>query len=162
MTTIIADAKSKIMISDTSANGGYGTFASKKVFKDDNVAVGIAGDAIIGKRLAEFILSSDYLDEEDLLNLKESAAFDEDKGNDSEALILTSDGRIFFMENEYFEKIEVFDDYFAIGSGAKFARGAMHAASLYNDDPVAVIKTALQVAAKLDPFTGSEFKIFHF
>lgn len=68
-------------------------------------------------------------------------------------LILTKDKKIFMFDSGL-RWIEVKDQYFAIGSGASFAKGAMASGKTPLE--------AVRIAMKHDPYTGYGTKVFKF
>lgn len=73
-------------------------------------------------------------------------------GGKAEFVILTVDKQIFTFHNNPHNWININQDYYAAGSGAPFAMGALHMG--------ATPKEAVLAAAKLDPNTGMGVKQF--
>ena len=71
--------------------------------------------------------------------------------SDFGALVLTRDGTIYEYGNKLM-KMEIFEDFYAIGSGSDIAIGAMSVGA----DP----KQAVKIAAKFDVYTGEPVKTF--
>lgn len=70
-----------------------------------------------------------------------------DGGADFTALILSVDG--VFEADAYCRPDKILEDFYAIGSGAKAAMGAMYAG--------ATALGAVEIAAKIDPYTAGPF-----
>lgn len=70
-----------------------------------------------------------------------------DGAADFTALILTEDG--LFEADAYCRPDKILEDFYAIGSGAKAAMGAMYAG--------ASALEAVEIAAKIDPYTAGPF-----
>lgn len=71
----------------------------------------------------------------------------------AECLVLTEDKKLFTFVNPA-KWLQIKEDYYAVGSGAQFAMGAMVAGK----EPLDAVK----IAGKKDPMTGMGFKSYNF
>jgi hypothetical protein len=71
------------------------------------------------------------------------------KLDDINAMVIDTDGTIYSYEGVRWEKVE--GDYFAVGSGARFAFPAL--------DADATAERAVQIGVKRDPFSGGKISV---
>ena len=70
-------------------------------------------------------------------------------GNEATAIWVRPDGSVAMIDGDYIE--EFIGPFFAVGSGASAALGAMYAG--------ATAEEAVRIAAKVDPYTGSDIRV---
>lgn len=132
MTTIATDGKT--MAADTQQHGQYiDQFVLQKIQLIDKSLVGVAGNTLCAQLFFQWLWNKKSEDEPIL-------------GKTFEALII---GRVVLYMNKRLIPIEVGAPA-AIGSGARYAMGAMLAG--------ATPEEAVRIAMQLDPFTGGEVK----
>ena len=139
MTTVIVDLKRKQLGADTQCTMmGTITRTRKIVTLDDGTLVGCAGDV---NAITQFIES-----------LRTGIAFEMEEDESYVALVCKPDNRVFtYMDGKGPIEINASTKFFAIGSGAHYAMGAMQSGK--------TIDKALQYAAELDPYTSGPFDI---
>ncbi len=129
MTIVICDKTA--MAADSQATSPYGMTACSKVFRlRTGEIVGLSGTLVDGLLFIEW--------------LKEGAEGKAPPMKNVEALMIKG-GRIWNYDSSSFA-MKVTDKVAAIGSGAQFALGAYYAG--------AGLKQAVQIACKLDPYSG--------
>ena len=134
MTTIVCNRTG--MAADKRISGGP-IFASTKIFKVNGSLIGVAGNMEQALRFVEWRKTPE-----------QKPQFNEQVG--FEALELRPDGLLVWWGSEMVG-IAIEDDYYAIGSGAALALGAMAMG--------ATPKQAIQVAARWDVATGNEIQV---
>ena len=129
------------------------TMSSQKLFKierDDEIEiVATAGHGITGMLFIDWYSGDE--DEgreacEPKLQLNDTNLIDWD--DNFHILVLNSEG--LFEVDRYFKLLEITEPFFAIGSGAAVAMGAMHMG--------ATAKEAVEVAKKVDLYTGGKVR----
>ena len=135
MTTIVADARTRIMVSDSRWSDGAQAGAARKVYRIRGDLVGFAGGLGQLRELRAWF---------------QGGRVGKPPAGDATALILRG-GKIFHWSNTDGE-CEERSPYFAIGTGADAARGALMAGA----DAV----TAVRVAKEIDPGTGGRIRIY--
>jgi hypothetical protein len=125
VTTIAVSRPLLMMVSDTSISQGSARLPDcPKMWRNKDCIVGIAGCVLSGEKFAEWMCTKK--------GTRPKGAYD--------AIVLYRDGRIsWFMEGHKEQFIKA--DYFAIGSGASYAKGAletMEAMGLVLDPRIAV------------------------
>lgn len=133
MTTIVCNRLG--MAADKRISGGP-IFASTKIFRVNGSLIGVAGNMEQALRFVEWRKTPE-----------QKPQFAEQVG--FEALELRPDGVLVWWGCEMVG-VAIEDDYYAIGSGAALALGAMAMG--------ATPKQAIQVASKWDVATGSEIQ----
>lgn len=136
MTTVAADRES--MAADTQASDATKS-AVRKLFGHQGWILGFAGAASSGARLVGFLKAS----RKDPLERLEEYRAKYGERDDVELLLLSPEGRLWTYDGNYYELTAPFA---AIGSGAMAAEALLH-----EGYPP---KYAVEVAAKLDPYTG--------
>jgi ATP-dependent protease HslVU (ClpYQ) peptidase subunit len=136
MTTIVATRLA--MAADRRVSGGGIRYKTKKIRRYGDAIVGVAGD---GASVARFFLWFAERGEKGPPKMGKDAEL--------EALILTPAG--LFVCGSECALDEVEDEFFAIGSGAGPALGAMHMG--------ASVKVAIEIAGRVDPATGDGIDI---
>lgn len=106
---------------------------TEKLFRKGKAIIGLAGESEPGLIFLDWYGSG-----------KEPPRILLDGNADFTALVLTRKG--LFEYGKYCREERVHEDFHAAGSGAKVALGAMHMG--------ADAKRAVQIAMKVDPFTG--------
>jgi ATP-dependent protease HslVU (ClpYQ) peptidase subunit len=134
MTTIVANRN--CMAADNRVTG-MPMFSTEKLFRINGSILGIAGSTQQCLRFIEWRRTPEAKP-----TFTETADF--------EVLELTSDGRLLWWGPEMVA-IPIADDYYAIGSGAAFALGAM--------DMGASPERAIKSSAKWDSSTGSTIQV---
>jgi ATP-dependent protease HslVU (ClpYQ) peptidase subunit len=127
MTTIVA-MKDRIA-ADRALTTGNGQVSCTKVFRIGKQLVGLAGSAIGGEKFLKF--------------LRDGKEFEPEKKESFDAIVVDR-GDIFLYETTLIP-IRIEADFYAIGSGAQYAMGALSAG--------ADIKEAILIAAHHDPDT---------
>jgi len=112
--------------------------ASELIYPDGEFILGLAGQADVCIELADFFKYPETY-----------ARAPRIRQGDIIGLILTEKKQLFMFTHPS-KWLAVKDPFYAIGSGALTALGALHAGS----DPL----TAVKAASKVDPFTGMGFK----
>jgi ATP-dependent protease HslVU (ClpYQ) peptidase subunit len=135
--TTIAATRSA-MAADRRVSGSGTRYKTKKIRRYGDAIVGVAGDAA---SVARFFAWFAERGEKGPPKLGKDAEL--------EALILTPAG--LFVCGSECALDEVEDEFFAIGSGAGPALGAMHMG--------ASVKVAIEIAARVDPATGDGIDI---
>jgi ATP-dependent protease HslVU (ClpYQ) peptidase subunit len=136
MTTIVATRHS--MAADRRVSGSGVRYKTKKIRRYGDAIVGVAGD---GASVARFFAWFQERGEKGPPKMSKDAEL--------EALILTPAG--LFVTGSECVLDEVEDEFFAIGSGAGPALGAMHMG--------ASVKVAIEIAGRVDPATGDGIDI---
>lgn len=131
MTTIVCNREG--MAADKRISGAA-IFKSQKIFRVNGSLIGFAGNVEQALRFIEWRRSPE-----------QRPQFSD--GPSFEALELTPDGALIWWGAEMVG-VEVQDEYYAIGSGAQIALGAMAMG--------ATLKEAIQIAARWDTATGKE------
>jgi len=137
MTTIVADKTKLVADSRVSqeVSSGDTIFSAPKLFRKGNVVIGCAGH---NDNIEAFI--------EWYGTRRKKPKF---KIDEFEALVLTPHGLYFYDEDCSRDK--VLDDWFAIGSGALAALGALHMG--------ATLEQAVQIACKVDKHSGEPIQV---
>lgn len=78
--------------------------------------------------------------------LANKPALDAGADTSTEFLLATPDGRAYWLTSPYLRKVEILEDFFAIGSGKFIALGAMEMG--------ATVEQAVRAACKFDESTG--------
>lgn len=127
--------------------GGARKFRCEKLYrkqvkgprgKSEWIVIGLAGESAPGLVFLDWYGT----DKEKPTDLIEGSA-------DFTALILTKRG--LFEADAYCRPEKILNRFYAVGSGAKAAMGAMYAG--------ATAKRAVQIAAKIDPYTAGPFAV---
>lgn len=134
MTTIACNKD--VMAADSQATASNRSSKVIKIFRVNGDIIGYSGTAEDGLIFAEWYK-----------NKTSPPELDSDFG----ALVLTGDGTIYEYGSKLM-KMEVLEDFYAIGSGSDIAMGAMSAGA----DP----KQAVKIAARFDVYTGEPVKTF--
>lgn len=128
MTTILADARRGVMVSDSGMTDGDRQWKQKKVFHVGPALIGFAGSE------PEFGAFIDWYRS----GMEEEASF---PFGDSSALVMTP-GRLFFFDTHY-TRLRRLDTHFeAIGTGAKGAICAYEALGF--KDPARAVRIAVR------------------
>lgn len=132
-----------------------------KIFKSGPVAIGFCGSWRAGK-VFQYDLVIPKIDTDDIdrymnttfINALQECAernrlvIDESKPeNDLADLIVAINGRIFEVQS-HVQSLEHIDDFFAVGSGAKFALGSLYTTQDFDLTPKERLKLALDAASK--------------
>jgi ATP-dependent protease HslVU (ClpYQ) peptidase subunit len=131
MTTIVATRLA--MAADRRVSGGGIRYKTKKIRRFGDVLVGAAGDT------RSVVLFFQWFEQREQNSPPKLA-----KDAEMEALILTPSG-LFTCEGDC-AIVQVEDEFYAVGSGAGPALGAMHMG--------ASLKVAIDIASRVDPATG--------
>ena len=135
MTTIACTKKS--MSADSQATSGASASSTTKIFKGKDYIVGYAGTESAGRKFVSWLKDRET---------------DKPSLSDFEALVLHYDGRMEYWDDNMFP-IEIRDPYYAIGSGADFASGALfHGHST---------EEAVKAASKHDVYTGGRTRTYY-
>lgn len=141
MTTIICNKTEMI------ADRQYVCFGtiheSTKIYKNTLGLLGLAGNTVHFSKIVKWF--NDGMDFENLPDVCGGKA-------DWTALYLSSAGDIYTFDSANFFLDKMEDTFFAIGSGADYATGAL--------DFGANITEAFAIAARRDPATGGRFDLF--
>lgn len=142
MTTIVVDFKNGLIGADTQETVlGVKAKCHKLVRLEDGSIVGCAGDSG----------SIDLFVE----HLKSDSQFKMPKNQYLEVLFVNPDGKVFITVNgSPPSELSEENEFFAIGSGAQYAMGAMKAG--------ADIHKALEIAATFDVYTSGPFEVENF
>jgi ATP-dependent protease HslVU (ClpYQ) peptidase subunit len=128
MTTIIADSKRKIMVSDSKCTYGDTHFRMQKIYQmPDGTLIGFSGSVSEATKFVNWWI--------DGANIANKPNFGEES---FDALVLDDSGINLWDSNLI--KIRIIQDFFAVGSGAQFALGALRAGA----DPVRAVEIAAQ------------------
>lgn len=138
MTTIVATREA--FYSDTRATRGNGFFNTRKIFSKDGFLVAASGSSAAGLKFMEWLFGGQQA--------SEMPEFEEDEW--FTALVLDPDGIIAIWEKSL-APILMLDDYYAIGSGSDYARGAMEAGASPQE--------AIEIAMRLDPGSGGQVDV---
>jgi ATP-dependent protease HslVU (ClpYQ) peptidase subunit len=134
LTTIVASMKHKLMAADSKCGGEPGIpFRTQKIFRVEEKLIGFAGAAMHAIKFIEWLRHGTPMS---LVYDKDECTFD--------ALVMDG-GFLLYYDNELVPLI-VNEPYYAIGSGAAYAIGAM--------DAGASPKRAVELAAKRDDNSG--------
>lgn len=143
MTTILADSRCRVMVSDSLMINGSVRARTPKIERIKNCLVATAGTVGVAQAWLDAYISGDF------------SGF-VGNGNDFEAIVMTADGEIFHYEGANGSLIT--DQVFAIGSGAPHALSAMCAMERIGYEPSAVL--AVEVAIEIDPGSGGPIQVF--
>lgn len=130
MTTIVCDRSG--MAADKRVTG-VTMFKTTKIYRINGALIGICGHIEQALKFIEWRRNPDS-----------KPTFEEDTWD---AIELTADGRMLYWSKELMP-IPIEDEYYAIGSGSKFALGAMAMG--------ATPSQAIKIAAIYDPSTGPD------
>lgn len=133
MTTIVCDRK--VMAADSLMIDNGMRSRGTKLFRVGNEIIGLAGNYYAAMAFLRWYIAG----------CEESKEPQLENGNVFEAIVLSPDGTM-TQWTEAFEPCELEDDFWAIGSGAAAALGAMHAG--------ATPKEAVEIACKVDAGSG--------
>lgn len=136
MTTIAADARLGIMVSDSKCSWGNQWFPSKKVYRVNDFLIGLAGEAA---KIDDFV---DYL--------RAGSPGKPPKG-DFSGLLLRASGLYAVSSDGSLTAID--RGFHAIGSGDAAALGAMLAG--------APPQRAVEIALDVDTYSGGAIQTFH-
>lgn len=81
---------------------------------------------------------------------KPAIADRQDDPKDSDFIYVEKDGTAYWLTCPFLRKIKITNKFYAVGSGAGYALGALEAG--------ATVEESLAIAAKYDPDTGSKYK----
>lgn len=139
MTTIIADAKRKVIVSDSriTTQSGLTQYAAEKVYRVGKSIYGEAGDNENGLKFRRWVLDGQPK--------KGRPAF----GNttDDEFCVLEIDREGMWMWDQTMVRQKLLEDVFAVGSGAKIALYAIKVLGKSAEE-------AIEEAAKIDMHTA--------
>ena len=114
MTTILASMKHRVMVADSRISGGGGHFRTQKIHQIDGKLVGCCGTSTHARKFIEWMTHGTAF----------NLAYDKEE-HTFEALVMDG-GFLFYFDNELVP-LTVDEPYYAIGSGAAYAIGAMDA-----------------------------------
>lgn len=141
MTTVIWDGKQ--MIADTLMVWGGTMQKVEKLFRHQDILMGIAGSYVEGSAFVLWVKSGMSLDAWPPCITKDNCT----------CLMVHKDGRVLRFEGSPYPT-PVLEPYTAIGSGTDFVLGAMaHGATAIE---------AMEIAKKLDVSTGGELTVLQF
>jgi 20S proteasome alpha/beta subunit len=137
MTTIVADFRTKIMVSDTRCTYGSNHFRVKKIYvMPDGTLVGFSGSVSEGYKFVEWF--------EKGCNKKILPSFGEEPDDFFDAISMNNDGMLLWNNSLIPTKIN--QEYFSIGTGSSYALGALMAG--------ASAERAVAIASELDCASG--------
>ena len=137
MTTIVADARTGTLVSDSKVTAGSVWFPAKKITRFKGELIGLAGEANLEEAWLNWYTGG----------RKGKAPNDEDLC----ILILRKHGLVYFDVGS--TEIIVARDFHAIGSGASAALGAMLAGKTAEE--------AVAIAILVDPQSGGDIQVFN-
>ena len=150
MTTIAYDARLGVVAAD-SQETGYGgeKFNCQKLFRSGDVIIATAGGTYAGMAFVNWFNDwddgdPDWDDHPDLTNL--------DLEEDFDCLVIRKNKTCFTVNRLFVPVDQVGNRYVTLGSGGSAARGAMMAG--------ATPKEAVEIAKKIDSFTGGKVQVF--
>jgi len=139
MTTIVADFRVNMMVSDSKASYGELSFKTKKIFRCDNGdLVGFSGECTNALKFVRW-----YMDGADTSSSPEwdDGIFD--------ALVMTKNG--LFLWDKSLIGMEVDEPFFSIGSGSVYALKAMQ-------NGMSAVE-AVEATTKIDPASGMPVRV---
>lgn len=136
MTTIAV--RDGVMACDSQITGGFVATKATKVIVGDGVIVGYAGDWIACHCFARYLAGL------------EDEKTERDSEDDMEFLILRGSG--IYMADHRLREVKLRETFWAIGSGEQAAMVAMHMG--------ATAKEAVEMAKRVDPYTGGRVREF--
>jgi 20S proteasome alpha/beta subunit len=135
MTTVVYDARTREMVSDTQMSM-HKTKVDKIYRLNDNSLVGVSGS------LSDILLMLEYL------NTPEGETAEKPTIGENNYLLRVDTNNDVFLYTPTLIGVQMYGDYFAIGSGSDYAMGAMAQG--------ATAEEALAIAHKFDDGTGAE------
>ena len=133
MTTIVADVENGLMASDSRVSHGLSNFKSEKIFEIGKELIGVSGNLSNAIKFVDWYAAGCDPDSEPSF-----------EGDGFDALVLDG-GRLTCWDDSMIP-MRVMESFYAIGSGAHAAMGAMHAG--------ATAEEAIAIASIVD--TGTD------
>jgi hypothetical protein len=124
------------MSADSQSTRGASSSPTVKIFRGKSYIVGYAGTETAGQKFVSWLKNKDN---------------DKPIVSDFEALVLHFDGKIEYWDDNMFP-IPVHADYYAIGSGADFASGALFLGHSTEE--------AVKAAREHDVYTGGRIRTY--
>lgn len=152
MTTIVCIPSQGVMVADSqvtvdSEAGGSRKFRCKKLYEKDGAIIGLAGESSPGMVFLRWYGTARMRDN------KPPPRF-ENIDADFTALVLKPDGTLWEYD-AWCVGEQVEEEFYAIGSGAKAALGALRAMKRAGPLPENAAELACEIACEVDPYTSA-------